>query len=445
MKRIAIIGSPNVGKSTFFNRLVGKKSAIVHNKPGVTRDRREGKASLGFLSFIIVDTPGLEETGFKNNKSSTLESLMMKQTTKAVEESDLVLFMVDAKQGITNIDKFFSRWLRTFNKKILLIANKAEGKLDKGKLQSFLELGFEEPIAISAEHGEGMNYLFDALSADDFASEEAPETKEDVPRIAIVGRPNVGKSTLFNQILGEERVVTSDIPGTTRDAIEVPGRFKEKDFILIDTAGLRKRSNITESLEKMAVDDTKKAVQFSHIVVIVLDAETALEKQDLSIADYVIEEGRGVVIALNKWDKIESPERYLKDFHERLKSSLSQINKIPVITISALSGKNVPSLIKEIFTVYERWNNKFPTSALNRWLEQVILEHSPPMVKGRPTKLRYMTQTKIRPPSFIIFGNHTPTPSYVRYLTSKLRDRFDFAGVPIRINVRKNKNPYDDA
>lgn len=443
MKRIAIIGSPNVGKSTFFNRLVGKKSAIVHNKPGVTRDRREGKASLGFLNFIIVDTPGLEETGFKKSRSSALESLMMKQTTKAVDESDLVLFMVDAKQGITNIDKFFSRWLRTFNKKILLIANKAEGKLDKGKLQSFLELGFEEPIPISAEHGEGMNYLFDALSADDFVSEEEPENKEDAPRIAIVGRPNVGKSTLFNQILGEERVVTSDIPGTTRDAIEVPGRFKEKDFILIDTAGLRKQSNITESLEKMAVDDTKKAVQFSHIVVIVLDAETALEKQDLSIADYVIEEGRGIVIALNKWDKIENPERYLKDFHERLKSSLSQINKIPVITISALSGKNVPSLIKEIFAVYERWNNKLSTSALNRWLEQVILEHSPPMVKGRPTKLRYMTQTKIRPPSFIIFGNHTPTPSYTRYLTSKLRDRFDFAGVPIRINVRKNKNPYD--
>jgi GTPase len=459
MVTIAIIGRPNVGKSTLFNRLVGRKLALVDDRPGVTRDRRAGEASLGDLSFMIVDTAGLEE-----GDPQSLAGRMRAQTEAAIAESDAILFMIDARAGVMPEDRAFANLLRRADKPLILVANKAEGKLGSDGVLEAFELGLGDPVAISAEHGEGLGDLYDALrDAVPELSQETPEAEEedeavtlgedddgselDVSkplRIAVIGRPNAGKSTLLNKILGEERLLTGPEAGITRDAIGVDFTWGERQLKLFDTAGLRKRARVDDKLEKLAGADALRAAKFAEVVVLLVDATMPFEKQDLTLADLASREGRALVIALNKWDLVEDRAPRLRELREEAGRLLPQVKGVAVVPVSGATGEGIPALIDAIFAVHEIWNKRIATAKLNRWLEAAVDTTPPPAVAGRRIKIRYMTQLRARPPYFLIFGNqlqHLPE-SYKRYLVNGLRQTFGLPGVPIRLSVRTSDNPY---
>ncbi|MBZ0226835.1 MAG: ribosome biogenesis GTPase Der [Bauldia sp.] len=442
--RVAIVGRPNVGKSTLFNRLVGRKLALVDDQPGVTRDRREGEARIGDLDFIAIDTAGLDEAA-----PESLAGRMRAQTEAAVRAADLSLFLIDARAGITPLDAYFADMLRTIGKPVVLVANKAEGKAgESGVLESF-SLGLGDPIAISAEHGEGMADLRDALAAhagiEDGEGEEAGEEADRAIRVAVVGRPNAGKSTLINRMIGEERLLTGPEAGITRDSISVDWFWRERRFRLFDTAGLRRKARVEGKLEKLAVGDTLRAIRFAEVVVLVLDATEAFEKQDLQIADLVEREGRGLVIAIDKWDLIDERQRAFADLRERAERLLPQVRGVPLVPVSGLTGEGIDRLVEQVVYVHDVWNRRLPTAKLNRWLGDMVERHPPPAVSGRRIKLRYLTQAKARPPSFVAFCSRPEAlpEAYKRYLVNAIREDFKLPGVPIRLMLRKGDNPFE--
>ncbi len=461
---LAVIGRPNVGKSTLFNRLVGKRLAIVEDTPGVTRDRREGDGTLADLEFRIFDTAGLEEAF-----DDSLEGRMRKQTERAVLDADVALLLIDGRAGVTPTDEHFANWLRTQNIPVILGVNKCEGSQgESGRLDAY-RLGIGEPIALSAEHGEGLGELYDALvpfaeaakaRAEAEAAKIEAETGEFVDsgeetddeivadrplQLAIVGRPNVGKSTLVNRLLGEDRMLTGPEAGITRDSIAVEWTWKDKKVKLIDTAGLRRRARVEEKLENLSVADTFRAIQYAQVVVLVLDANQPFEKQDLTIARKVVEEGRALVVAVNKWDDVADRGNALATIRDKLQTSLQQVRGVPVVTLSALTGKGVERLMPAVFDIFKVWNSRVPTGALNRWLRAMLEAHPPPMGShGRRLTIRYATQPKTRPPTFALFSSTAGKlpESYIRYLANGLRDDFGLEGIPIRFVTRSGKNPY---
>ncbi|MCU0892708.1 MAG: ribosome biogenesis GTPase Der [Rhodospirillales bacterium] len=450
MKRftLAIVGRPNVGKSTLFNRLVGKRIALVDDQPGVTRDRREGEGRVGDLRFRVVDTAGFDDT-----PGDHLEARMRAQTEAALAEADAALMLVDARAGITPLDASLADILRRGQIPVLLAANKCEGRAGEGGMLEAFSLGLGDPLPLSAEHGEGLAFLYEALAP--LMAEEDAETGESEPqeegkpaadllRLAVVGRPNVGKSTLINRLLGAERLLTGPEAGITRDAIAVAWTYAGRRIELVDTAGLRRRANVAGRLEAMASGDTRRAVRFAHVVVLVLEATAGLEKQDLTIARMVVDEGRALVIAANKWDLVDDAAVARRGIEERLERSLPQVRGIPVITLSALEGRGMNRLMPAVLTAYERWNLRVPTPRLNRWLEDIQQQHPPPLSDGRRIRLRYLTQAKTRPPTFVLFASRVAAlpESYQRYLVNGLREAFGFAGLPIRLYLRTSKNPY---
>ena len=455
--KVAIIGRPNVGKSTLFNRLVGKRLALVDDQPGVTRDRREGTAKLYDLSFTVIDTAGLEEAF-----DDSLEARMRAQTEQAVEDADLAFLIVDARAGVTPLDEHFAQWLRRASTPVFLLANKCEGRQSDSGLMDAYRLGLGDPVPLSAEHGLGMTDLYDVVdeqmkrhaeerasaSADEFSEGENETDGEEIDnrplQLAIVGRPNVGKSTLINRLIGEDRMLTGPEAGITRDSISVEWSFQDRPIKLFDTAGIRRRPRVQSKVEKLSVADSLRAIKFAQVVVLVLDADAALEKQDLTIARMIEEEGRALVIAVNKWDACRDRDTVIQGLRDRLERSLPQLTGVPVVTISALRGQNLDNLLKRVVDAYKVWNKRVSTSALNRWLEAVTSAHPPPAPGGRRIRLKYMTQAKTRPPTFAIFctkADDLPL-SYGRYLENALRDDFDLYGTPIRLNFRKGDNPY---
>ncbi len=457
---LAIVGRPNVGKSTLFNRLTGRRQALVDDRPGVTRDRREGQVRSGGLNMVVVDTPGFEEA-----KGDTIEARMRRQTEEAIATADACLFLIDARAGVTPLDQVFAGVLRRSKRPVLLVANKCEGSAHRAGLGEAFALGLGDPVAVSAEHGQGidevLSWVHDRLPpeteppeeevevAEPFegdeteGAEEAEAAKKPI-RLAIVGRPNVGKSTLVNRLLGEERQLVGPEPGITRDAIMIPWAYKDRQIELVDTAGLRKRANIEDRLEKLAAGDTINTIRYAEVAVLVLDGAAILDKQDLSIARHVIEEGRALVIAVNKWDAIEDKTTALKRLKDRLETSLHQAKGVAWIAISSLKGTNLDKLMDAVLAAHERWNRRLPTSQLNRWLGEAIERHTPPLTQGRRIKIRYATQVKARPPTFALWVNSIEAlpESYERYLITGLREVFDLGGVPIRFLLRKGKNPY---
>lgn len=453
---VAIVGRPNVGKSTLFNRLVGKRLAIVHDLPGVTRDRREGRASLLGMDFQVVDTAGFEDEG-----GDSVEARMRRQTDMAVSEADVALLLIDARAGVTPLDRHFADHLRRLPTPVILVANKCEGKAGAPGLYESYGLGMGEPVPVSAEHGEGMYELFEALRdhaikagalAEDGGDPGEPEAgdQDDPSRpltMAIVGRPNVGKSTLGNRLLGEERLLTGPEAGLTRDAIAVEWEHKGRRMKLVDTAGLRKKAQIFDAIEKLSVGNTIETIRMSEVVVLVMDAAAIMDKQDLTIARLVVEEGRALVLAINKWDSVDDPQTALKRLRDRLETSLPQAKGVATVTLSALTGKGVERLMDAVSETWDLWNRRIPTAQLNRWLEEMIERHPPPALPGgRRYKIRYMTQAKARPPTFVLFATRPDElpESYTRYLVNGLREAFDLPGVPVRLYVRGGKNPYAD-
>ncbi len=465
---VAIVGRPNVGKSTLFNRLVGKKLALVDDTPGVTRDRRPGDAKLVDLRFTIIDTAGLEETG-----PDTLEGRMRAQTEAAIDEADLTLFVVDAKSGLTPLDKTFGELLRRSGKPVVLVANKSEARGSDGGFYDAFTLGLGEPVPISAEHGQGMIDLRDAIVAaigeerafpepEDEAEtdvaiprtgegegedEEEPDYDETKPlRVAIVGRPNAGKSTLINRFLGEDRLLTGPEAGITRDSISVEWDWRGRTIKMFDTAGMRRKAKVQEKLEKLSVADALRAIRFAETVVIVFDATIPFEKQDLQIADLVLREGRAAVLAFNKWDLVEDPQAVLADLREKTERLLPQARGIRAVPISGQTGYGLDKLMQNIIDTDRVWNRRISTAKLNRWLEHQQIQHPPPAVSGRRIKLKYMTQVKARPPAFMISCTRADAlpESYVRYLMNGLRNDFQLPGVPIRIHFKASDNPFEN-
>ncbi|MGB3338386.1 MAG: ribosome biogenesis GTPase Der [Devosia sp.] len=472
---VAIVGRPNVGKSTLFNRLVGRKIALVDDTPGVTRDRREAEGRIADLKFRILDTAGYEDV-----TDGSLEDRMRQQTELAIKEADVILFMIDARAGVVPLDQRFAQVLRKAGKVVHLVGNKAEsGAAEAGLVEAF-KLGFGEAIALSAEHGLGLSELYSIVSAtiDRKAAEsealevgdldEMPEVDIDITEdmlegegeeatlrwnpkrylnVAIVGRPNAGKSTLINRMVGEDRVLVGPEAGITRDSILVPWEWEGRVINLVDTAGIRRRSRVTEKLEKLAVGDSLRSIQYAEVVVLMLDATIPFEKQDLALADLVEREGRALVIAVNKWDLIEDKNETLKMLREECDRLLPQLRGVPLVTLSGLTGKNIDKLMDAIFTIERSWNSHVSTARLNRWLAGMVDGHPPPAVSGRRLKLRYMTQAKTRPPSFILFASRPDVlpMSYQRYLINGLREAFNIKGTPIRLWVRGgSENPYND-
>ena len=441
---VAIIGRPNVGKSTLFNRLVGRRLALVHDLPGVTRDRREGEARLGDLTFTAVDTAGLEEAAPKS-----LSGRMRAQTEAAVSQADAVLFMIDAREGPTPFDAAFADVARRSGKPVVLVANKSEGSAgEAGRLEAY-RLGLGEPVAISAEHNEGMADLYDALRAalPEQTAPQAPESAAGAPhpiRVAIVGRPNAGKSTLINRLIGEERLLTGPEAGITRDAIAVDLGWQERRFRLYDTAGLRRRSRVVEKLEKLSVADALSAVRFAEVVVVLIDVEQAFEEQDQRIADLVAQEGRALVLAVSKWDLQEQKAGAITKLRRQAAEKLRQLPGVPLVAVSGTTGEGLDRLMQAIVDAYEVWNRRVPTAALNRWFEEALSSHPPPAVSGRRLKLNYITQAKTRPPSFVLFCTRADAvpEAYKRYLVNSLRETFDLPGTPIRLMLREKENPF---
>ena len=443
---VAVIGRPNVRKSTLFNRLTGKRLAIVDNIPGVTRDRREGDGSIAGLDFTVIDTAGLDDAG-----DGSLEARMREQTERALDDADVALFLIDARAGVTPLDEHFADWLRRHETPVIVVANKCEGGAGQGGLLETYGLGLGDPVALSAEHGEGLDGLFEALlpfGPPEGEAEEETETgdawKTKPLKLAIVGRPNAGKSTIINKLLGDERMLTGPEAGITRDSISVSWDWDGHPIRLIDTAGLRRKARVTGKLEGLSVGDALRAIRFAEVVVLTVDATLGLEKQDLSIARLVIEEGRALVLAVNKWDLAKDRKAVMSGIEDRLMTSLPQVRGIPVIPCSAKTGKGMDKLLPAVFSVYETWNRRVETGGLNRWLEAMTEAHPPPVAKGRRIKIRYMTQAKTRPPTFIVFASRKDAlpESYVRYLINGLRESFDLPAVPIRVNLRAGKNPY---
>lgn len=461
--KVAIIGRPNVGKSTLFNRLAGRKVAIVHDKPGVTRDRRETPTKLRDMNLTIIDT-----AGYEYSKEDNIEKRMWEQTKRAIEDADVCLFLFDSRDGLQPYDEHFAQLLRQMHRPVILLANKCEGKLQEDSIGEAYKLGFGQPIPFSAEHGLGMQDLYEALhehyvklNPKDKTAEKAEENptndngteeiseeawKKRTIQLAIVGRPNVGKSTLVNALLQDERMLTGPEAGVTRDAITTAWEYQGRKINLVDTAGLRKQSRVSDSLEKMSAASTKRAAFLAQVVVLVLDADAVLDKQDLTIARQVLDEGRALVIAVNKWD-VANRKEALDQLNYKLRTSLTQAEGVPTVTISALKGEGLDKLMRAVFKVYDRWNIRIPTSPLNKWFADVTDNNPPPLGKNnRRIKLRYITQAKTRPPAFFIFSSNPEglPDSYLRYLINNLRETFDMGGIPIRITVRKGNNPYQD-
>ncbi len=458
---LAIVGRPNVGKSTLFNRLTGRRSALVDDRPGVTRDRRTGEATLYDLTFRVVDTAGLEEA-----PPDSLAGRMRAQSELAVSEADVVLFVVDARAGLLPDDERFAAWLRRLGKPVVLLANKCEGQVAEALAAEAYRLGLGEPIAFSAEHGLGLGDLHAALAplfaqrepepageAEVEAAEVSEEDEEEAPpedsgplQMVVIGRPNVGKSTLVNRLIGEERLLTGPEAGITRDSIALDWDYRGKPIRLIDTAGLRRRGKITDGLERLAGADTRRALRFAHVAVLLVDATQALERQDLAIAESVIEEGRALVLAVNKWDLVDDPTRVMAEIKRRVEQALPRVRGLPVVTLSAKTGRGIARLLPAVVQLYEAWNRRIPTAQLNRFLNDAVEQHPPPAPQGRRIRLKYMTQVKSRPPTFAIFANQADAlpESYLRYLENGLREVFKLQGPPLRLRLRGGKNPYAD-
>jgi GTP-binding protein len=446
---VAIIGRPNVGKSTLFNRLVGKKLALVDDQPGVTRDRREGEAHLIGLDFRVIDTAGYEDLD-----AATLPGRMRQQTEAAVEQADVALFLIDARAGIVPLDEEIARWLRSSTTPVILVANKAEGRAGESGILESLSLGFGDPVQMSAEHGEGLADLFEALIPHVPEPEEFEEDEDDSPnaplKLAIVGRPNAGKSTLINRMLGEDRLITGPEAGITRDSIAIDWTWNDpktgpRAVRLIDTAGMRKRAKVQDKLEKLSVADAQRAIDFAEVVVLLLDATLGLEAQDLKIADRTLQEGRALIIALNKWDIAENASSLFNGVKKALEDGLSQAKGVIVITVSGATGKGIDQLLGAAFETREAWSKRVSTGELNRWFERAVEANPPPAPGGKRIKMRYVTQVKTRPPSFVIFGTRVDQlpASYERYLVNSMRRDLGFGAVPVRLTLRAPKNPFD--
>ena len=444
---LAIVGRPNVGKSTLFNRLVGKRLALVDDRPGVTRDRREGDARLGDLRFRIVDTAGFDEAA-----PDTLTGRMMAQTAAALESADAILFLIDARAGLAPIDRVFADLVRRTGKPVIVVANKSEGRAGgAGALEAY-ELGLGDPVALSAEHGEGLSDLYDAIRVvlpdhtapaedeDDADDENAPDRPI---RVAVVGRPNAGKSTLINRLLGEERLLTGPESGITRDAIAVELAWKGRAFRLFDTAGMRKRARIEEKLEKLSVADALNAIRFAEVVVVLMDSERPFEEQDLRIADLVEREGRALVLGMNKWDLVAAKGGAGK-LRQEAEHWLPQVKGVPIVAVAGLTGDGLDRLMQAVVDAHAVWNKRVSTNQLNRWLTDAVSTHPPPAVSGRRLKLNYITQPKSRPPSFVLFCSRADAipESYLRYLVNSMRDTFELPGTPIRVTLREKDNPF---
>ncbi len=443
---IVIVGRPNVGKSTLFNRLVGQRVAIVDDQPGVTRDRRIGLAKLGQLSFNLVDTAGLDDA-----RKGSLEARMSAQSEIAAKEADCIVFVIDARAGVTPIDRDFAGRIRKFNKPVILVCNKSEARAVLPGLHEGHALGFGEPFKVSAEHGEGLDELHDALEpfilADETREAGDADSENNRPlKIAIIGQPNAGKSTLVNAMLDEERMLTGPEAGITRDAIANDWAWKGKPITLWDTAGIRRKSRVQEKIEKLSVSDAMRAIRFAECVVVLIDATMVIERQDLTLCDLVAREGRSVVLALSKWDAVEEKSKVMKEVESKLEDVLPEIRGVPVVTLSALQGRGIDGLMKAVFEADKRWNKRITTSKLNRWLEEAMQRNAPPAPSGRRIKIRYATQANARPPTFAIFGNQLDKlpQSYLRYLSNGLREAFGFDGVPIRFSLRGGRNPYEE-
>ena len=444
---VAIIGRPNVGKSTLFNRLVGKRIALVDDRPGVTRDRREGDAHLLGLDFRLVDT-----AGFEDEDAQTLPGRMRAQTQAAVDLADVALFVIDARAGIVPLDEEIARWLRGSKTPVVLVANKAEGTSGDGGFYEAFSLGFGDPVALSAEHGEGLADLFEALlphlDREGIEADEEEEIVEGGPlKLAIVGRPNAGKSTLVNKLLGEDRMITGPEAGITRDAISIEWEFEGKPVRLIDTAGLRRKAKVDDKLERLSAADTAHAIDFAEVVVLLLDATRGLEAQDLRIADQIFTEGRAMVIALNKWDVADGQSALFNGVRAALDDGFAQVKGVPLLTVSAATGKGLDVLLKVAFETRDAWSKRVPTGELNRWFERALEANPPPAPGGKRIKLRYVTQIKSRPPSFVIFGTRVDQlpESYRRYLVNGIRRDLGFGAVPVRLTFRAPKNPFAPA
>jgi GTPase len=440
---VAIVGRPNVGKSTLFNRLVGKRIALVDDRPGVTRDRREGEANLLGLDFRVIDT-----AGFEDEDPQTLPGRMRQQTEAAVREADAALFMIDAREGVTPLDEEIGRWLRAETTPVVVVANKAEGRVGQDGAYEAYRLGFGDPVTISAEHGEGVADLFAALRSYVEREDVEAEPDEDGERtlsLAIVGRPNAGKSTLVNRMLGEERMITGPEAGITRDSISLNWEWNGRAVRLVDTAGLRKRAKVEDKLERLSAADTKRAIDYAEIVVLLLDATRGLEAQDLKIASQVIEEGRGLIIALNKWDVAENASSLFNGVKAALTEGLAQLRDVPLLTVSAITGKGIDTVLQVAFDLREQWTRRVPTGELNRWFADAVDANPPPAPKGQRIKLRYITQVTSRPPTFVVFGNRTDElpESYRRYLLNAMRRDLKLGPVPLRLDFRGRTNPFD--
>ena len=447
---VAIVGRPNVGKSTLFNRLIGRRQALVNDQPGVTRDRREGEARLGDLSFTAVDTAGLEEAA-----PDSLPDRMAAQTKVAIASADAVMFLMDARTGVMPSDRAIAQLVRKSGKPAILVANKCEGRAAQSGVHEAYTLGLGEPIALSAEHGEGLSDLYDALRvalpeqtepADvdgEDIDPDGPQTERPI-RVAVVGRPNAGKSTLVNRLVGEERMLTGPEAGITRDTIAVDLEWYGRHFLLHDTAGLRRPARVEETLEKLSTSDAIEAIRFAEVVVVLMDAAGAFEDQDLRIADLVEREGRALVIAISKWDLKEHDGGAIGKMRDEADRRLQQVRGVPVVAVSGLTGEGLDRMMKAVLEIHAVWNKRVPTHALNRWLEEAIAAHPPPAVSGRRLKLNYMTQAKARPPSFVLFCTRADAvpDDYKRYLINGLRETFDLPGVPIRLMLREKENPF---
>lgn len=460
---VAIVGRPNVGKSTLFNRLVGKRLALVDDTPGVTRDRRVGDGRIANQDFQVIDTAGFEDAN-----DGSLEARMREQTEAAIDEADLILFMIDARAGVTPMDKHFAQLLRKSNKPVHVVANKAEGKAADAGIYESYGLGLGDPIALSAEHGIGISELYDIITDAALEQEDTKPTVDLLPEVdvdidpddendkrwdptrtlnvAIVGRPNVGKSTLINKLVGEDRVLTGPEAGITRDSIMVPWEWEGRSINLVDTAGIRRRAKVQKKLEKLAVSDSLRTIQFAEVVVLMLDADAPFEKQDLQLADLVEREGRALIIAVNKWDLVKDKNAKLAEIKEACGRLLPQLRGVPLVTMSGLRGTNIPKLMQAIFDIEQIWNQRIPTAKFNQWLTGMVASHPPPAVSGRRLKIRYGTQIKSRPPTFVVFCSRPdalPT-AYVRYLVNGLRTSFKMPGAPVRMWIRSRENPYHD-